>query len=128
MARWAGKGAGEGGSEGNGVSFRGIDVSQYRPDAVDTPICNPRAAAISAVAELRVPKVRQGESYSSPFRGSRGISGRPRALSRAFPSFPPSVREGQFRRRPESLGLSARAFVETSIREVRRDGGGRRKI
>ena len=39
--RWLGKGE-EGGREGNGVSFRGIDVSQYRPDAVDTPICNPR--------------------------------------------------------------------------------------
>jgi len=32
-----------------GVSFRGIDVSQYSPDAVDTPICND-PDAISAVA------------------------------------------------------------------------------
>lgn len=28
-------------SEGNGVSFRGIDVSQYTPDAVDTPFATP---------------------------------------------------------------------------------------
>lgn len=51
-------------SEGNGVSFRGIDVSQYTPDAVDTPICNPRPQSLPS--RNCVLKVRQGESYSSP--------------------------------------------------------------
>lgn len=54
-------------SEGNGVSFRGIDVSQYRPDAVDTPICNPRPQSLPS--RNCVLKVRQGESYSSPSHG-----------------------------------------------------------
>jgi len=46
-----------------GVSFRGIDGPQYSPDAVDTPICND-PDAISVVARDRVPKMRQGGSYS----------------------------------------------------------------
>lgn len=52
-----------------GVSFRGIDVLQYSPDAVDTPICSD-PDAISAVARNRVPKMRQGGSYSA----SSGLS------------------------------------------------------
>jgi len=57
-----------------GVSFRGIDGPQYSPDAVDTPICND-PDAISAVARDRVPKMRQGGSYSV----SSGLSTRFRA-------------------------------------------------
>lgn len=41
----------------DGVSFRGIDVPQYNPDAVDTPICND-PDAISAVARNCVLKMR----------------------------------------------------------------------
>jgi len=64
----------------DGVSFRGIDVPQYSPDAVDTPICND-PDAISAVARNCVPKMRQGGSYSASsgfftrFRTSPEVSG-----------------------------------------------------
>lgn len=61
-----------------GVSFRGIDVPQYSPDAFDTPICND-PDAISAVARNCVPKMRQGGSYSA----SSGLSTRFRASPEA---------------------------------------------
>lgn len=65
FVRWLGKGEkGRRREGGNGVSFRGIDVPQYRADAVDTPICKPRPQSLAS--RNCVPKVRQGESYSSP--------------------------------------------------------------
>lgn len=65
---------GDGGrDEGVGPELVSVALTFHNtdPDAVDTPICND-PDAISAVARNRVPKMRQGGSYSA----SSGLSTR----------------------------------------------------
>lgn len=69
-----------------GVSFRGIDVPQYSPDAVDTPICND-PDAISVAARDRVPKMRQGGSYSASSGLSTRFRTRPEVTENSIVSF-----------------------------------------
>lgn len=67
----------------DGVSFRGIDVPQYSPDAVDTPICND-PDAISAVARPRPRKCAKADLIQ-PLPASQRASGRARKLASKNP-------------------------------------------
>lgn len=102
-------------SEGNGVSFRGIDVSQYTPDAVDTPIRNPRPQSLPS--RNCVLKVRQGESYSSP---SRAVSS-PRSASRDSLFNPFSPREDFFFHRSYYSSTDVRSKISINREEERRE-------
>lgn len=102
-------------SEGNGVSFRGIDVSQYTPDAVDTPIRNPRPQSLPS--RNCVLKVRQGESYSSP---SRAVSS-PRSASRDSLFNPFSPREDFFFHRSYYSSTDVRSNISINREGERRE-------
>lgn len=67
-----------------GVSFRGIDVPQYSPDAVDTPICNDPDAQSLPSRETASRKCAKADLIQ-PLPASRRASGRARILPRASP-------------------------------------------
>jgi len=50
-----------------GVSFRGIDVLQYSPDAVDTPICNDLDTQSLPSRETASRKCAKADLIQTPF-------------------------------------------------------------